>query len=220
MNGAMTLAEGGQKFKVDVDVIFEHLRSKGRKYVLRTVYDDFDVWRTKYNEPKDIAPQGSKQNKPWAVIEREVWVFRIDATNAMDIKIAVEIAASYFAVKPDVFLQDVYVKNLNTERENDLGLKATAEANRPLYQKTAEAICSAAKDLAYKGQLRFHVFSNNANPKMPKEALHDVLKSANADSVVTDKREYQYFVSKNDNSQNPDQRPWKTHHHLAVFSIK
>jgi hypothetical protein len=223
MSGAMALAEGGRRFKVDVDVIFENARSAGRNYVLRTVFDDLEVWRTKYSEPMDIAPQGKKgenQNKPWAVIDREVWVFRIDATNAADLKAAIEIAARHYCVNPDVFLQDIYVKNINVERENDLGLKAVVEANKSLYQKTGEALCSAAKALAYRGELRLHVFSNNVNPKIPKADLHEALKNAQAESVVTDGNKYEYLVSKNDNTQRSDFPPIKTHHHLAVFSIR
>lgn len=53
--------------------------------------------------------------KQAAVIDREVWVFDIDATNANDIFLAVTIAANFFKVSAKEIMGDVYTKNLNAD---------------------------------------------------------------------------------------------------------
>ncbi len=221
MSGATALAEGGRKFKVDVDLIFNNLKSTDRKYILRTVFDDLGTWKAKYVEV-NISPCESKahnQNKEYAIIDNEVWVFRINATHPADIITAVNIASKHYKVTPDTFLKDVYIKNMNAEQENEMGMEALIKANKSLYTGTCNALREAAKTLAYKGPLRLHIFSNNKNPKMPQIDLHSALTEGGAKKVETDPAKYQYLVSKNDNSQPVDQKPFFTHHHVAVFDI-
>lgn len=221
MSGATALAEGGRKFKVDVDLIFNNERGHGRKYILRTVFDDMGVWKAKYAEVGISPQEGSfkNQNKQFALVDGEVWVFRIDATNSADIIIAIQIAKKYYGVKAEVFLADIYIKNLNTENENEMSIKARVSANKSLYRKTCEAITTAAKVFAYRGELKLHVFSNSNNPKIRQTDLHDALLNGGAKNITTDPNTYQYLSSKNDNSQPTDLKPYFTHHHLAVFNF-
>ncbi len=70
MSGATALAEGGRKFKVDVDLIFNYLKTTDRKYILRTVLDDLGIWKAKYSEV-NVSPQGARhenQGKEYAII--------------------------------------------------------------------------------------------------------------------------------------------------------
>lgn len=221
MSGATALAEGGRKFKVDVDLIFNHLKATDRKYILRTVFDDLGVWKAKYSEINISPAEGrfKNQNKDYAIIDGEVWVFRIDATNEQDIVTAVQIAKDYYHVKAEVFLKDIYIKNLNAEHENEMAIEALIKANKSLYTRTCEALYKAAKAFSIRGELRLHVFSNNRNPKIPQPDLHPALQSGGAKVVTTDPATYTYDVSRNDNSQPADQRPYKTHHHVAIFDL-
>lgn len=221
MSGATALAEGGRKFKVDVDLIFNHLKSTDRKCILRTVFDELSTWKAKYSEV-NISPQEGKfknQNREYAIIEGEVWVFRIDATKASDIVVAVEIAKNYYKVTAETFLKDIYIKNLNSERENEMSQQALITANKSLYRKTCEAIYEAAKIFSVRGELRLHVFSNNRNPKIPQQDLHSALLSGGSKQVTTDPSKYEYPVSKNDNTQSKEQKPFITNHHVAIFNI-
>lgn len=221
MSGATALAEGGRKFKVDVDLIFNNFKSTDRKYILRTVFDDLSIWKAKYVEV-NISACGSKannQNKEYAIIDGEVWAFRINATNFSDIVTAINIACKHYNVTPDIFLKDIYIKNMNAEQENEMGLEALIKANKSLYKGTCNALREAAKLLSYKGPLRLHVFSNNKNPKIPQIDLHEALSQGGAKEIETDPSKYKFPVSKNDNTQPADQKPFITHHHVAVFDI-
>lgn len=142
-----------------------------------------------------------------------------DATNPRDIVTAVEIAKKYYKVEASTFLNDIYIKNMNAENENVMGQKALIDANKSLYRKTCDAIRQAASALAYCGELRLHVFSNNRNPKIPKVDLHSALMDGQARSVESDPARYSYHVSKNDKSQAPEQKPLFTHHHVAIFDL-
>lgn len=219
MQGATALAEGGRKFKVDVDLIFNNLKSTERKFILRTVFDDLATWKAKYVEV-NVSPQESLgHNKEYAIIDGEVWVFRIDATNPRDIIAAIQIAKSHYKVSADVFLKDIYLKNLNAERENEMSQAALISANKSLYKRTCEALREAAKSLSFQGAVKLHIFSNNRNPKIPQQDLHTALTDGGAKTVDTDPQKYQYHVSKNDNTQSADQKPFITHHHVAIFDI-
>ena len=63
MQGATALAEGGRKFKVDVDLIFNNLKSTERKYILRTVFDDLGTWKAKYVEVNVSTRESLNHNK-------------------------------------------------------------------------------------------------------------------------------------------------------------
>ena len=54
---------------------------------------------------------------------------------------------------------------------------AKIKANKSLYSETCIALKEAAPKLQVKGALNLWVFSNNLNHKIPKEDLHDALKS-------------------------------------------
>ncbi len=221
MTGATTLAEGGRKFKVDVDLIFNHLKATDRKCILRTVFDDLSTWKAKYAEV-NISPHEGKhknQNKEYAIIDEEVWVFRIDGTNSRDIVTAIQIAKNHYKINASVLLKDIYIKNMNAEGEDDMGAKALVRANKSLYSKTCEAIREAAKTFMVRGELNFHVFSNKRNPKIPQADLHEALKEGGAKSVQTDPARYEFPVSKNDNSQPKDQKPFFTHHHVGIIDL-
>ena len=219
MQGATALAEGGRKIKVDVDLIFNNLKSTERKYILRTVFDDLGTWKAKYVEVNVSTRESLNHNKEYAIIDGEVWVFRVDATNPRDIITAIQIAKSYYNVSVDAFLRDIYIKNLNAEREDEMSQAALISANKSLYKRTCEALREAAKTLSYKGAVKLHVFSNNRNPKIPQHDLHSALSEGGAKAVDTDPQKYQYQVSKNDNTQPTDQKPFITHHHVAIFDI-
>ena len=221
MSGATALAEGGRKFKVDVDLIFNHLKATDRKYILRTVYDDLSVWKAKYAEV-NVSPQGEKhenQGKEFAIVDGEVWVFRVDATSARDIVIAVQIAKHFYKVDAEVLLRDIYIKNLNAECEHEMGQQALISANKSLYARTCEAIKDAGRELSVKGEIKLHVFSNNRNPKIPQQDLHSAIRSGGSNSVSTDPARYQYHVSNNRNTQDSNQKPFFTHHHIAIFDL-
>lgn len=63
MQGATALAEGGRKFKVDVDLIFNNLKSTERKCILRTVFDDLGTWKAKYVEVNVSTRESLNHNK-------------------------------------------------------------------------------------------------------------------------------------------------------------
>jgi len=86
-------------------------------------------------------------------------------------------------------------------------------------RQTCDAIYEAAKVFAIRGELRLHVFSNTKNPKIPGDELHDAVLSSKAKSITTDPGKYEYLVSKNDNSQSADLKPFKTNHHVAIFDL-
>lgn len=221
MSGATALAEGGRKFKVDVDLIFNNLKSTDRKYILRTVFDSLGAWKAKYAEV-NISPCESKahsQNREYAIIDGEVWVFGINATKSADIVGAIQIACKHYKVNQSVFLKDIYIKNMNAEHENEMGLDALIKANKSLYRSTCDALRAAAVSLSYKGSINLHVFSNNKNPKIPQIDLHQALKDGGAKELTLDPSKYQYLVSKNDNTQPADQKPFITNHHVAIFDI-
>ncbi len=148
-----------------------------------------------------------------------MWVFRIDATSSRDLILAIQIAQKYYKVKADIFLRDVYIKNMNAECENEMGQQALINANKSLYTRTCEAIRETAKSFAVRGEVNLHVFSNARNPKIPQSELHSALRSGGIDSVTTDPARYQYHVSNNENSQDLNQKPFFTHHHVAIFDL-
>lgn len=116
-------------------------------------------------------------------------------------------------------LENIYIKNLNAEGEDDMSSQALVRANKALYQRTCEAIREAAKTFMIQGEISFHVFSNKRNPKIPQADLHEALKSGGANTINADPARYEYEVSKNDNSQKPDQPPLFTHHHVAIINL-
>ncbi|MGL6160200.1 hypothetical protein [Microbulbifer sp.] len=214
--GAMTFAEGLYDYKVDVDLIFNNEKDK-KDFVLRTCLDQYSVWKAKYAKgasPFKAFIKGTMREA--AIIDREVWVFGVDATNPHDIVAAVNIGTDYFKVRPDDIIGDVYVKNLNSECDRGVLGQTLVEANKSLYEKTCSAIMEAARVLGCSKPLSFWVYSNNKNPKINQEALHGALKKGGASSVETDKAKHSYWVGSNDGSQ---ERKMKSNLHLAKLNI-
>lgn len=215
--GAMSIAEGNLDYKTDVNLVLDGGK-KIKKYVLRTTLDSIGVWKTKY--PKNASPFTEVINgvtKDAAIIDKEVWVFGIDASNSSDIFIAVSIAKNYFKVSAKELIGEVYVKNLNAEREKEMELQALVRANKTLYSKVCNALVEAAKRLGVSGNVNFWIFSNNVNPKIPKQDLHQALERGGAVSVTTDdKTKHAFFVGSNDGA---DERKFKTNLHLAKLKI-
>lgn len=144
-------------------------------------------------------------------------MFDIDATNSGDIFTAVSIAKRYFKVSAKELIGDVYVKNLNAERENEMELQALVRANKTLYSKVCNALVDAARKLGVSGGVNFWIFSNNVNQKIPKEELHKALTEGGASSVTTDDNtKHAFFVGSNDGAS---ERKFKTNIHLAKLKI-
>lgn len=186
VKGALTLAEGRFDYKVDVSIILNNGQAK-KDFVVRTCLDQYAVWKAKYGKggsPFKAFIKGTM--KEAAIIDREVWVFGVDATKANDIFNSVKIGMNYFKVSTDDILADVYVKNLNAEGEKAMLHQALVDANKKLYADVCRAIREAAKLLGCCNLLQFWVFSNNSNHKIPKDELHQALKQGGAKSVVTD----------------------------------
>ncbi|WP_444934644.1 hypothetical protein [Microbulbifer sp. JTAC008] len=214
--GAMTFAEGMFDYKVDVDVIFNNGRDK-KNFVLRTSLSSYSEWKANYCKgasPFKLFVKGTERKA--AIIDRELWVFEIDATNVADIIAAVTIASEYFRVSPADIIGNIYVKNLNAEFERDMPPQALVNANKGLYQNTCSAIIAAARSLGCAGPLNFWVFSNSKNPKIRQQALHDALNAGGASNVSTDPISHKYWVGSNDGLA---QREIKTNLHLAKLNI-
>ncbi len=220
MSGATALAEGHPRFKVDVNLIFGS-NKQARATVLRTTLDRIEVWKAKYSDISISAREVSINNqvKDAAMIDGELWVFGVDAARAQDIVTAIQIAQSHFKVNASDLLGDVYIKNLNVEREYDIsemGELALVRANKSLYRSTCEALYEAAAKMNIRKGMNLWVFSNNNNPKIPREDLHEALKNGGADKVETDTHIYRYRSGSNDGSRF---RMLKTNLHLANISF-
>lgn len=217
MAGAMTIAEGDQRFKVDASLIFGG-NTRINKYVLRTSYDRLGVWKAKYVKTNTSPFQelGQAVIKDAAIIDGEVWVFGVDATNSNDIVVAVNIAAKFYKVKPEDIIREIYVKNLNVENENEMEAQAKIKANRSLYSKTSTALQEAAKKLNVTGVMNLWVFSSNINPKIPQSDLHAALSDAGATSVSTDEKPHNFWSGSNDGIKS---QRIKTNLHLATFNL-
>ncbi len=103
-------------------------------------------------------------------------------------------------------------------RENEMETQARVLANKKLYSTVTTALVEAAKKLGVSGSVNFWVFSNNINPKLPKQDLHDaLLKDGSASSVTTDdKTKHVFFVGSNDGMA---EQKIKTNLHLATLKV-
>lgn len=215
--GAMSIAEGNFDYRVDVNLVLDG-GQKVKKYILRTTLDSISVWKAKY--PKNSSPFTEVIggiSKYAAVVDNEVWVFGIDSTNSSDIFTAVTIATRYFQVSAQQLIGEVYVKNLNAERENEMELQALVRANKTLYSKVCSALVDAARKLGVSGDVNFWIFSNNVNQKIPKEQLHEALTDGGATAITTDDTtKHVFLVGSNDGTS---ERKFKTHLHLAKLKI-
>lgn len=215
--GALALAECRPEYVVDCTLMLHNERSK-KDFVLRSTFDSIGVWKSKHNVP--MSPYSDRTNgvtKDAAIINGEVWVFGIDATKSSDIFSAVKIGMKYHKATAKDIIGDVYVKNLNTEHENELGAQALVGANKHLYQNVCAAVIDATKLLGVFGVINFWVISSNFNKKIPKADLHDALKAGGADNVETDDAIIPIFSGPN--SGGPGLK-FKQNLHLATLKIQ
>ena len=213
---AMSMAEGDPRYKMDVSLVFGE--AKNRERVLRTSFDTMDAWTKKYFKINKL-PFERKINtvtKQAAVIDKEVWVYNIDSTLSSDIAAAIQIAAQWYDVSPEHFIRNIYVKNLNAESEHLMSKVALVQANKGLYTGVSSAIQDAARMLNLSGEINFWVMSNNFNPKIPKEELHQSLRDGGAIGTAVAKKRYKYISGSNDGENS---QMLITNLHLAKFKV-
>jgi hypothetical protein len=180
--GAMTLGEShwDSLYKIDATLTFSNAQVH-RKFVLRTTLDTLSQWQSKVIQHKHVLSKEGQEKgmnfdpspfdrctsgpnptqKECALINKELWVFDINATIPNDICQAVKICMAYFNVGASDIICDIYVKNLNIEYESEMSADARITANKKLYQSTCEAIQQAAKLLGVNtGSLNFWIMSN------------------------------------------------------------
>lgn len=214
--GALALAECIPLYAVDCTLMLYSNRAK-REFVVRTSLDGIGVWKARNNVPMSpFSDKTSGGTKDAAIIEGDLWVFGIDATKASDVTTAVRIGMKHHNVVAKDIIGDVYVKNLNTELENELGSQALVTANKRLYRDVYSAVLEAAKLLGVSGVINFYVISSNKNWKIPKEDLHEALKEGGADEVETDDQIIEIYSS---NNAGLKALKIKQNLHLATISI-
>lgn len=199
--GALALAECIPQYAVDCTLMLHGNRSN-REFVIRTTLDGIGVWKARNNIP--MSPFNDKTQgvtKDAAIINGEMWIFGINATKATDVSTAVRMGMKHHSVGAKDIIGDVYVKNLNTELENELGTQALVTANKRLYRDVYNAVLDAAKLLGVSGVINFYVISANKNWKIPKEELHEALKEGGAESVETDNQIFEIYSSNNAGSK-------------------
>lgn len=216
LKGALSLAECVPAYKVDCTLILHNSKQK-RDFVLRTTLDSLSVWKIKNQIP--VSPYREAVGaitKDAAIIEGDLWIFGVDATKPEDICTAVKIGMAHHKVKTSDIIGDVYVKNLNTEHESEMGLQALVLANKKLYSGVCSAVFSAAKLLGVQGVINFFVISSNINYKIPKDDLHQALRDGGADSVDTDGK---IHVIKSSSNNGDRVAIIKQNIHLATFKV-
>lgn len=216
--GALTIAEGHPDFLTDADIIFNNGRDK-KDFVLRTTLDDIEVWKVKHKISISPFKAGSTAPQKWvARIEKDYWVFGIDARKSDDIFAAVKIGMTCYNAKASDLIREIYVKNLNIENESHcVNRELLVEENKKLYQGVCSAIMQAAKLLGVQGALNFYIFSNNKNHKLPKDELHSALRYGGAASVETDIATHKFSVGSNDGNRVFENL--LSHMHLAKLNV-
>jgi hypothetical protein len=215
--GAMTIAEGHPDFLTDADIIFNNGRDK-KLFVLRTTRDEIGVWKAKHDVPISPFKVTSSGPQKWAAkIDKDYWVFGIDATKSDDIFAAVKIGMNCYQATASDLIREIYVKNLNTEDELNLSRELLVKENRKLYESVCKAITQAAKLLGVQGMLNFYIFSNKKNYKIPVDELHGGLKDGGAESVEVDTVSHKFSVGSNNGKEIFENLI--SHLHLAKLSI-
>jgi hypothetical protein len=90
------------------------------------------------------------------------------------------------------------VKNLNAERDTLVANQTLIEANKKLYTGVCNALIEAARFLKVKGALNLWVISSVINHKIPKDDLHESLRTGGAASVDLDPAPHIYTSVSND----------------------
>lgn len=201
---AMTVAEGHPLYKTDVSIVLSSGKNKSKTYVLRTTLDSYKKWRLKYMGIKafDIS---SKKPGEVKLIDKEVWVFNVDATKAEDIITAVEIAVAYYRAQGATLtakdiMGNVYVKSLNIENEGETGLQSRGEivkANKALYKNVALSVKAAGQHFNFTNVV-FRAFNSANNTKLSCTDLRLAMVEAGAKSAVTNNEVYRVISGDND----------------------
>ncbi len=218
---AMTVAEGDSenKFKTDVSVVINN----GKNYVLRTSLESYEKWIVKYGVliVYDISLAKKFNKKGQAkLIDQEVWVFGVDATDSDDIIAAVNIAIAYYSqggykLIPKDILGDVFIKNLNAEGEEGMNKLGLIRANKDLYKNLCVALKKSGEHFKLP-DLKVMIFSLDKNPKISRADLHASLAFGGVSSVVVDEKMYRVVSGSNDGMR---EFPHKTNLHIATISI-
>jgi hypothetical protein len=197
-NASMTLAEGRQDrdFRTDASLVLNGVTHAGR--VLRTSFDSLSVWKTKYAQSvSPFYPRLKTSIRETAVIDNEIWVFKIDGTQAHDIIDAVTIGVQFYKESASAFLSRIYIKNLNVEGEDGMDKNVKIQLNKDLYEKTVIAIKRACEHFGVNVPVDIYVYSAKSNPKIPSDQLHQALRAGGASSIETDSRELSYKSGSN-----------------------
>ncbi len=241
VNGVMrsagfTVAEGSflPNLLTNTNLIIknETLIEVPRKLVLRTCFDPIEVWRAKHNFPQlhtestsGVFKGESKTEKWFAEINNDLWFFGIDGTNPDDIITSVQGLMHYthsrmgFTMTPGEILGEVYIKNLNAERESDLSNIDLIKQNKQLYEATFMSVVDAAKALNVLHDLDIYVYSNNRNPKISGGDILDAMNQADATRAFTySKRIKQQSQSNDATAVTPANMV--TNLHMGTFSTK
>ncbi|WP_444893699.1 hypothetical protein ACJJIE_04530 [Microbulbifer sp. TRSA001] len=225
---AMALAEGdiGDK-TVDVGVIFNN-REVDRHFVLRTCYLTYAAWKSTYGGSAAGSPfitsyayglEGAKKQDPEskgyaAWLGGELWVFGVDATSSRDIYKALDIAAEWFGVRPEFFLSDIYVKNLNVDTNKKETNETLVRRNKRLYAKTCEAIHRVSKIKS--SSVNFWVFSHKENFKIKQKDLRSAMRAGGASIAFSSKEKHSVNSGSNNGEKEFEHR---TNLHLAKINF-
>lgn len=117
--GAMTLAESAYEYKTDVTLVFGNKR-KEREYLLRTTLHTQGQWKTR-NPKIGLSPLEDlpdKTIKEAAIVDREVWVYHINATLFQDLVAAVKLACAFYRVNAATIMQNTYAKTSTWRMSN------------------------------------------------------------------------------------------------------
>jgi len=220
---AMTVAESDPSYKTDVSIVLSNGKEKSNTYVLRTSLESYVAWRKKhmYVNVFDIP---SKKPGEAKLIDKDVWVFNVDATNPQDIITAVEIAIIQFraqgaTITAKDILGNAYVKSLNVEGEGEVGLRSRGElvkANKALYKNVCLALKEAGQHFNL-DKIVFRAFNHSNNPKISGNDLRLAMMEAGATSAVTNNESYKVVSGDNEGieAQHHD-----SHLNIAVIPMK
>jgi len=220
---AMTVAESDPSYKTDVSIVLSNGKKKSQNYVLRTSLESYVAWRKKHMHV-NVYEISSKKPGEVKLIDKEVWVFNVDATNPQDIITAVEIAVSQYraqgaTVTAKDILGNAYVKSLNVEGEGEVGLRSRSElvkANKALYKNVCLALKEAGQHFNL-NKIVFRAFNHSNNPKISGADLRLAMMEAGATSAVTNSEAYQVISGDNEGIE---AQHHESHLNIAVIPMK
>lgn len=145
------------------DLVISHSGNKNHQ-VLRTCSTPYAIWKSKYG--KAASPFTALLNgkaKEAAIIDGEVWLFSTKAVKAGDLVSAIKIALNYFNASAEEFVQDVYIKHLDSTDQNAMHRQAEIIESRKYYQSVSLAVMDAAQQLGNSNELHFWVFATGGS---------------------------------------------------------